>query len=51
MTVGAKTYSVAVGDVFGTYFKALRLKNGKCGSFQYGDERFDLCEGETARMQ
>jgi hypothetical protein len=51
VTVGAKTYSVAVGDVFGTYFKALRLKNGKCGSFQYGDERFDLCEGETAKMQ
>ena len=51
VTVGAKTYSVAVGDVFGTYFKSLRLKNGKCGSFQYGDERFDLCEGETAKMQ
>ncbi len=51
VTVGAKTYSVAVGDVFGTYFKTLRLKNGKCGSFQYGDERFDLCEGETAKMQ
>ncbi len=51
VTVGSKTYSVAVGDVFGTYFKSLRLKNGKCGSFQYGDERFDLCEGETAKMQ
>jgi hypothetical protein len=51
VTVGKKSYSVAVGDVFGTYFKALRLKNGKCGSFQYGDERFDLCEGETAKMQ
>jgi hypothetical protein len=51
VTVGKKTYSVAVGDVFGTYFKTLRLKNGKCGSFQYGDERFDLCEGETAKMQ
>jgi hypothetical protein len=51
VTVGAKTYSVAVGDVFGTYFKALRLKNGECGSFQYGDERFELCEGETAKMQ
>jgi len=49
--VGSKTYSVAVGDVFGTYFKSLRLKNGECGSFQYGDERFDLCEGETAKMQ
>ena len=51
VTVGTKAYSVAVGDVFGTYFKALRLKNGKCGSFQYGDERFDLCEGETSKMQ
>lgn len=51
VSVGSKVYSVAVGDVFGTYFKALRLKNGKCGSFQYGDERFDLCEGETAKMQ
>jgi hypothetical protein len=51
VTVGTKSYSVAVGDVFGTYFKALRLKNGKCGSFQYGDERFDLCEGETSKMQ
>jgi hypothetical protein len=51
VTVGAKSYSVAVGDVFGTYFKTLRLKNGRCGSFTYGDERFDLCEGETARMQ
>jgi hypothetical protein len=51
VTVGGKTYSVAVGDVFGTYFKTLRLKNGKCGSFSYGDERFDLCEGESSRMQ
>ena len=51
VTVGTKAYSVAVGDVFGTYFKALRLKNGKCGAFTYGDERFDLCEGETAKMQ
>ena len=51
VTVGSKAYSVAVGDVFGTYFKALRFKNGKCGSFTYGDERFDLCEGETAKMQ
>jgi hypothetical protein len=51
VTVGSKAYSIAVGDVFGTYFKSLRLKNGKCGSFQYGDERFDLCEGETAKMQ
>jgi hypothetical protein len=49
--VGSQVYTVAVGDVFATYFKALRLKNGKCGSFQYGDERFDLCEGETAKMQ
>jgi hypothetical protein len=51
VTVGGKSYSVAVGDVFGTYFKTLRLKNGKCGSFSYGDERFDLCEGESSRMQ
>ena len=51
VSVGGKTYSVAVGDIFGTYFKTLRLKNGKCGSFSYGDERFDLCEGETVRMQ
>jgi hypothetical protein len=51
VTVGTKSYSVAVGDVFGTYFKTLRLKNGNCGSFQFGDERFDLCEGETAKMQ
>jgi hypothetical protein len=51
VTVGSKAYSIAVGDVFGTYFKSLRLKNGRCGSFQYGDERFDLCEGETAKMQ
>lgn len=51
VAVGTKSYSVAVGDVFGTYFKVLRLKNGKCGSFSYGDERFDLCEGETSKMQ
>jgi hypothetical protein len=51
VTVGGKSYSVAVGDVFGTYFKTLRLKNGKCASFSYGDERFDLCEGESSRMQ
>ena len=51
VTVGGKSYSVAVGDVFGTYFKTLRLKNGNCGSFSYGDERFDLCEGESSRMQ
>jgi hypothetical protein len=51
VTVGTKTYSVAVGDTFATYFKALRLKNGKCGSFTYGDEPFDLCEGDTSRMQ
>lgn len=51
VVVDGKTYSVAVGDVFAQYFKSLRFKNGKCGAFQYGDERFDLCEGETARMQ
>ncbi|MEP6761192.1 MAG: hypothetical protein ABJA93_07480 [Sporichthyaceae bacterium] len=51
VTVGGKSYSVAPGDVFGTYFKALRLKNGSCGSFTYGDERFDLCEGDSARMK
>ena len=53
VTVGSKAYVAAVGDTFGVpaYFKLLRLKNGKCGSFQYADERFDLCEGETARMQ
>jgi hypothetical protein len=51
VVVDGKTYSVAVGDVFAQYFKALRFKNGRCGAFQYGDERFDLCEGDTARMQ
>src|SRR5215210_4813107 len=41
VTVGTKAYSVAVGDTFATYFKTLRLKNGKCGTFQYGDESFE----------
>jgi hypothetical protein len=51
VTVKGKAYSVAVGDEFATYFKVLRFTNGRCGTFQYGDERFDLCEGETAKMQ
>lgn len=51
LLVGSKSYAVAVGDVFGTYFKVLRLTDGKCGTFQYGDTSFDLCEGQTTRLQ
>ena len=51
VVVDGKRYPVAVGDVFATYFTSLRYKNGRCGTFQFGDEQFGLCEGETSTMQ
>jgi hypothetical protein len=51
MLVGKKSYNAAVGADFATYFRVLRLENGTCGAFQYGDEKFELCEGDTAQMQ
>lgn len=40
-----------IGVAFAEKFKALRYSEGNCGTFQYGDERFDLCEGQTATMR
>ena len=51
LTVGTKTYAAAVGDVFATYFKVQRLTDGRCGTFQYGDTSFDLCVGQSTRLQ
>jgi hypothetical protein len=36
---------LAPGDVFDTNFKVVSLQ-GSCGTFLFGDERFDLCEGQ-----
>lgn len=50
--VDGKRYTdVGISDVFATQFKALRYEDGKCGVFQFGDERFDLCEGDAVRLR
>jgi hypothetical protein len=36
---------LAAGDVFDGNFKVVSLQ-GSCGSFLFGDERFQLCKGE-----
>ena len=36
---------LAPGDVFDTNFKVVSLQ-GSCGSFLFGDERFELCKGQ-----
>ena len=36
---------LAPGATFATNFKVVSLQ-GSCGTFLFGDERFQLCEGE-----
>jgi hypothetical protein len=36
---------LAPGDTFATNYKVVSLQ-GNCGTFLFGDERFQLCEGE-----
>jgi hypothetical protein len=36
---------LAPGDTFATNYKVVSL-SGQCGTFLFGDERFQLCEGE-----
>jgi hypothetical protein len=42
--------TVSPGEVFSEKFKAIRFTGGTCGTFQFGDERFDLCEGNTVTV-
>jgi hypothetical protein len=37
--------AVAPGQTFASSFQVVSLQ-GKCGTFLFGDERFQLCEGE-----
>jgi len=46
--VGSQTYVVRKGDVFATFFKLVRMEDGRSATFQYGDVLFDLKEGERA---
>jgi hypothetical protein len=50
VAVDGTSADVKIGEVFAEKFKALRFSEGRCGTFQFGDERFDLCEGETVKM-
>lgn len=47
--VDGQTYLVGVNEDFAGSFRSLRLLDG-CGTFQYGDERFDLCQGDTQHL-
>lgn len=50
--VDAKEFAdVQPGTVFATYFKLLRVEDGKCTSMSYGDERFDLCAGASTELR
>ncbi len=51
VAVNGVASTAAIGVPFAEKFKALRFSEGSCGTFQYGDERFDLCEGQTATMR
>jgi hypothetical protein len=48
---GKRFNDIAIDVAFAELFKAVRYEDGKCGVFQFGEERFDLCEGKTVRMQ
>jgi hypothetical protein len=50
VSVDGTATTVKPGDVFSEKFKAIRFTGGTCGTFQFGDERFDLCEGNTAKL-
>ena len=51
LQVNSTKVTASVGAVFSTYFRVLALWNGKCGTFQYGDASFQLCEGQSVRMK
>jgi hypothetical protein len=50
VNVGGTAATVKPGDVFSEKFKAIRFTDGSCGTFQFGDERFDLCEGKAVNV-
>ncbi|MGL5857827.1 MAG: hypothetical protein ACRC35_05365 [Angustibacter sp.] len=50
MTVDSKKYVVAVGKGFAQYYKLLAV-SGECGSVQYGDVTFQLCEGDAISLR
>ncbi|HVF19312.1 MAG TPA: hypothetical protein VNA14_03615 [Mycobacteriales bacterium] len=43
--VGSTVYTPAVGDTFATNYQVLTA-SGECATFLYGDENFQLCEGQ-----
>lgn len=51
LKVNGRSTVVAVGATFATYFRVMALWDGKCGTFQYGDEAFNLCAGHSIRLQ
>ncbi len=48
---GKRHSAVAEGEVFATSFRSLDYLSGDCGVFQYGDERFDLCQGDSVTLR
>jgi hypothetical protein len=50
VNVDGTATTVKPGDVFSEKFKAIRFTDGSCGTFQFGDERFDLCEGKAVNV-
>ena len=49
--VDGGVYDVKPQEEFGKYFKLLNLHDGSCGAIQYGDEAFDLCEGQSRNVR
>jgi hypothetical protein len=50
VSVDGTAATVKPGEVFSEKFKAIRFSEGTCGTFQFGDERFDLCEGSAVNV-
>ncbi|MGL4173420.1 MAG: hypothetical protein ACRCTR_05010 [Actinomycetota bacterium] len=48
--VNAKKHTVTEGESFAEYFKLLAIE-GECGSVQYGDVTFQLCEGDSVSLR
>jgi hypothetical protein len=50
VSVDGTAATVKPGEIFSEKFKAIRFSEGSCGTFQFGDERFDLCEGNAVNV-
>jgi hypothetical protein len=51
VSVNGTQVKVVPGQTFGgDKFKALRFSGGSCGTFKFGDEAFDLCEGNSKKF-